>query len=92
MKVNKNFLIWALVFLGIFIITNIGESEKGASLHEKMAFSDFMSEAENKRVAEVTVSGPEVRGKMVDGTSFYTYTPYDPSMIETLRKNVILCC
>ena len=87
MKVNKNFLIWALVFLGIFIITSIGESDKGSSLHEKLAFSDFMNEAENKRVAEVTVSGPEVRGKMVDGTSFYTYTPYDPSMIETLRKN-----
>ena len=87
MKVNKNFLIWALIFLGIFIITSMGEPEKGSSSYEKMAFSDFMSEAENKRVTEVTVSGPEVRGKMVDGTSFYTYTPYDPSMIETLRKN-----
>jgi len=87
MKINKNFLIWALIFLGLFILTNIGGSKSGSAMHEKLAFSDFMNEAENKRVAEVTVSGPDVRGKMVDGTSFYTYAPYDPSMIETLRKN-----
>jgi len=87
MKINKNFLIWAAVFLALFIITGLGDSKNASSLHEKLAFSDFMSDVENKRVSEVTVSGPEVRGKMVDGTSFYTYTPYDPTMIETLRKN-----
>ena len=82
MKTNKNFLIWALIFLGLFILTNIGGQRSRAVMQEKLAFSDFMNEAEDKRVSEVTVSGPEVRGKMVDGTSFYTYTPYDPSMIE----------
>ena len=87
MKINKNFLIWALIFLGLFILTNVGGLSNEAGLKTKLAFSDFMSEAENKRIAEVTVSGPDVYGKMVDGTSFYTYAPYDPSMIETLRKN-----
>ena len=87
MKVNKNFLIWALIFLGLFIMTNVGGLKNESASREKLAFSDFMSDAENKRVSEVTVSGPDVYGKMVDGTSFYTYAPYDPSMIETLRKN-----
>lgn len=87
MKINKNFLIWALIFLGLFILTNVGGLSNEAGSKTKLAFSDFMSEAENKRIAEVTVSGPDVYGKMVDGTSFYTYAPYDPSMIETLRKN-----
>ncbi|MBO4294402.1 MAG: ATP-dependent zinc metalloprotease FtsH [Alphaproteobacteria bacterium] len=87
MKINKNFLIWALIFLGLFILTNVGGLSNEAGSKTKLAFSDFMSEAENKRVAEVTVSGPDVYGKMVDGTSFYTYAPYDPSMIETLRKH-----
>ena len=87
MKVNKNFLIWALIFLGLFILTSIGEKNSASALHEKLAYSDFMTEAENKRVAEVTVSGPDIRGKMTDGTGFYTYAPYDSNMIETLRKN-----
>jgi len=87
MKMNRNFLIWAAIFLGLFLMINItGAGSKRVS-YEKMAFSDFMSDVENKRVAEVTVSGPEVYGKRLDGTGFYTYAPYDPSMIETLRKN-----
>ena len=87
MKVNKNFLIWALIFLGVFLAMSVGGPATQSASSEKLAFSDFMSEAENKRISEVTVSGPDVYGKMIDGTSFYTYAPYDPSMIETLRKN-----
>jgi len=87
MKVNKNFLIWALIFLGVFFAMSMSSPTMQRTSEEKLAFSDFMSDVENKRVAEVTVSGPDVQGKMVDGTRFYTYAPYDPSMIETLRKN-----
>ncbi len=87
MKTNKNFLIWALIFLGLLMAFNIkGTSIQHAS-REKLAFSDFMNDAENKRVAEVVVSGPDIKGKMIDGSTFYTYAPYDPTMIETLRKN-----
>ncbi|HCU59082.1 MAG TPA: cell division protein FtsH, partial [Alphaproteobacteria bacterium] len=87
MKANKNFLIWALIFLGMFLAMSIGGTNSSRTSQEKMAFSDFMTEAENKRISEVTVSGPDVYGKMIDGTGFYTYAPYDPTMIETLRKN-----
>ena len=49
-----------------------------------------MNQAENNRIAEVTVSGPDVYGTYTDGGKFYTYTPYDPTMIETLRKNNVV--
>ena len=87
MKINRNFLIWALIFLGLFLFMNAGHVNNARVSQEKLAFSDFMNDVENKRVSEVTVSGPDVHGKMIDGTSFYTYAPYDPSMIETMRKN-----
>ena len=38
----------------------------------------------------MTVSGPDVYGTYTDGGKFYTYTPYDPTMIETLRKNNVV--
>ena len=87
MKINRNFLIWVLIFLGLFLFINLGNVNNTRVSQEKLAFSDFMNDVENKRVMEVTVSGPDVYGKMTDGTSFYTYAPYDPSMIETMRKN-----
>ena len=87
MKFGRNFLIWVLIF---FVLTSflstMGTKQQRANM-ETLAFSDFMNEAENKRIVEVTVSGPDVYGTTTDGREFYTYAPNDPSMIETLRQN-----
>ena len=87
MKLGRNFLIWALIFLIVVpMLGSFGNSQRRASM-ENMAFSDFMNSAENKQISEVTISGADVYGKMTDGREFYTYAPNDPSMIETLRQN-----
>ena len=87
MKLGRNFLIWALIFLIVIpMLGSFGNSQRRASM-ENLAFSDFMNSAENKQISEVTVSGADVYGTMTDGREFYTYAPNDPSMIETLRKN-----
>lgn len=87
MKLGRNFLIWALIFLvAIPLLGSFSNSQRRASM-ENMAFSDFMNSAENKQISEVTISGADVYGKMTDGRGFYTYAPNDPSMIETLRQN-----
>ncbi|MBO4285557.1 MAG: ATP-dependent zinc metalloprotease FtsH [Alphaproteobacteria bacterium] len=87
MKINKNFLIWAFIFIALSFFVSMSGNGARKNLQEKLAFSDFMNEAENKRIAEVTVVGNDVSGKRTDGTAFYTYTPYDPTMVETLRKS-----
>ena len=51
MKTNRNFLIWALIFLGVFLAMSVGGAGNQRSSQEKLAFSDFMTEAENKRIA-----------------------------------------
>ena len=33
------------------------------------------------------IEGADITGTLTDGKKFYTYSPYDPSMVETLRKN-----
>ena len=87
MKLGRNFLIWALIFLIVIpMLGSFGNSQRRASM-ENLAFSEFMNSAENKQISEVTVSGADVYGTMTDGREFYTYAPNDPSMIETLRKN-----
>ena len=87
MKMNKNFLIWALIFFGLFLAVNLSGGGNYHEQQQKLAFSDFMNEAENKHVSEVTIVGNSISGQMIDGTKFNTYAPFDPSMIETLRKN-----
>lgn len=90
MKFSRNFLIWILVFLVLTTFLSAVNTGSRRANMEKLAFSDFMKEAENKKISEVMVSGPEVYGTMTDGREFYTYAPNDPSMIETLRQNDVI--
>ncbi len=67
-----------------------GKGSPMTSAGAQLPFSEFMNQVENRKVAEVTVSGPDVYGTYTEGGKFYTYTPYDPTMIETLRKNGVV--
>jgi len=87
MKFNRNFIIWVLIFLALSSFFSAVSTRSERANVDHLAFSDFMNEAENKKIAEVTVSGSEVYGTTLDGRKFYTYAPDDPSMIETLRQN-----
>ena len=88
MRIGKNLIFWIMVLVGLALLAQL--SERGARRMERgqeVAFSDFMNQAENNQIAAVTVSGRDVVGSYVTGQRFHTYTPYDPTMIETLRKN-----
>ena len=87
MGMGKNLLIW----VAIFVILSFGSAMFGGDMSkasaEKLAFSEFMDRVENKQISEVTISGASINGVATNGTHFYTYAPYDPSMVENLRKN-----
>ncbi|MBE6467940.1 MAG: ATP-dependent metallopeptidase FtsH/Yme1/Tma family protein [Alphaproteobacteria bacterium] len=87
MGMGKNLLIW----VAIFVILSFGSAMFGGDMSkasaEKLAFSEFMDRVENKQISEVTISGASINGVATNGTRFYTYAPYDPSMVENLRKN-----
>ena len=87
MKQFKSIVVWlaALILLSL-MMGGVGDKAKFRG-GESLAFSDFMNMAENKKVASVTIEGPEISGVLTDGTRFNSYSPYDPSMVETLRKN-----
>ena len=87
MKQFKSMVVWlaALILLSL-MMGGVGDKAKFRG-GESLAFSDFMNMAENKKVASVTIEGPEISGVLTDGTRFNSYSPYDPSMVETLRKN-----
>ena len=87
MKFGKNLIVWIASFVLLTMIFGAFEKSKDAASLKDMPFSDFMSAVENNEVAEVTISGPNVKGTMTSGQKFETYTPYDPTMIETLRKS-----
>ncbi len=87
MKSGKNMIVWLAIILILSSIMNMFTSASQKANYERLAFSDFMNSAENKLINTVTVAGPDVSGQFNDGRKFVTYAPYDPTMVETLRKN-----
>jgi len=86
MKNSKSILFWLAAFILLsFMFNNFGPQSKQRTVSE-VAFSDFMSQAEENRVNAVTIVGHDINGTYTDGTTFHTYAPFDPDMVETLRK------
>ncbi len=91
MKIGKSLIFWLAAIVLLTAIANLtGQGAAPKVSGGELPFSEFMNRAENNKIAEVTVAGPDVYGTYVDGGKFYTYAPYDPTMIETLRKNNIV--
>ncbi len=87
MGMGKNLLIWIAVFVALSFASAMFNGDVSKASAEKLAFSEFMDKVENKQVSEVTISGASINGVATNGTRFYTYAPYDPTMVENLRKN-----
>ncbi len=88
MKAGKNLLFWVVAIVVVALLSNLvgmnGQTQM--SRGNNLAFSDFMNLVEAKNVESVSISGPDIVGRMNDGSRFYTYAPDDPTMYENLRK------
>ena len=85
---RKNFLFW--LSAGIIII--IAYSIWGAPAIPKkdITFSQFMTEAEQGKVEEVTIQDSQLRGKFTDGQTFKTVLPAGYNdLIKILRDNKV---
>jgi cell division protease FtsH len=69
----RSLLFW--IGLGIILIILYSLLQSSATVKKEVVFSDFIIDVEGDKVAEVTISGNQVRGKYVDGTAFKTITP-----------------
>lgn len=87
MRTGRNIIVWllAIVLLSGAMNMLVGGADRVNA--ENLAFSEFMNHVENKKVSEVTIEGASISGTYIDGKRFYTYAPFDPNMVEMLRKN-----
>ena len=87
MRNARNIIVWIVAFILLSAAMNMFMPGGDRVNSEKLAFSEFMDHVENKKIAEVTIEGASISGMYTDGKRFYTYAPFDPTMVELLRKN-----
>ncbi|MET0606760.1 MAG: ATP-dependent zinc metalloprotease FtsH [Beijerinckiaceae bacterium] len=81
----RNFALWVIIFLLVLALVTLfqGPGQRGDS--RSIAYSQLMDDAEQGRIAQVTIAGNEVQGVYRDGQTFSTYIPNDPQMVPNLR-------
>ena len=93
LKGNKNYRNIGLYLLMLIITVSIISSffEPKSVTQQELTYSEFLKEVEINNVSKVTIVDNSITGVLMNGTEFFTYSPDDPEMINTLRsKNIII--
>ena len=87
----RNFALWVIIFLLVVALVMLFQNPGQRQQTAEIPFSQLLSEVDQGRVREVTISGPEISGHFTDNRPFSTYAPNDPSLVQKLySKNVSL--
>jgi cell division protease FtsH len=85
----KNLLLWMVILVLIILAWNVFKT--GAAAVEEITFSRFLTQVSQGHVQKVTIRGDEVRGTYTPAagkrdTSFKTYAPNYPKLVEDLQS------
>jgi len=87
-KPMKNLLFW--ISAGILIILLVSLFQSPSTAKKDINFSQFMTEAEQGNVDEVTIQENQIQGKFRDGQTFKTVLPAGYNdLIKILRDNKV---
>ena len=83
----KNLAMWAvIVFLTIGLYNMFKNPQANAEKSNSIIFSEFLTEVDNGGVVKVDIQGNKIRGILANGSSFSTYSPNYPNLIEKLSS------
>ena len=84
----KNLAMWGIIVLlsvGLFNMFQNPNSKMGTT-KTKVAFSEFLSEVELGNVIKVEIQGNNINGVLSNGSTFSTYSPNYPNLVEKLTE------
>ncbi len=85
MNFSKNLALWVIIGLLVLALFNLFQGSAQRPGMNELAFSDFVERVERGDVKGVTIKGRQIFGQYQNGSSFATYAPDDPQLIERLR-------
>ena len=83
----KTVALWVVIALiGVMLFHLFNQPTKQTS---SLSFSEFLKVLDKGELKEVTIQGNEIKGTLINGKLFDSYTPDDPKLVERLTaKNV----
>jgi len=84
---GKNIIVWAAIFVFVVLLFNIFQSDGLLGNRNNISFSDFLTRVDEKAVNSVKIQGRVIEGTSNDGSSFSTYAPNYPDLVNRLISN-----
>ena len=83
----KNLAMWGIIVLLSVGLFNMFQNQDKIGLSKtKLSFSKFLSAVELDKVLEVEIKGSNITGVLSDGSTFITYSPNYPNLVEKLTN------
>ena len=82
----KNLMMWGVIVLLAVGLFQLFQNQKQSIVSDKVPFSSFLKNLEEGRVIQVEIQGNNIEGILSDGTTFSTYAPNDPNLVEKLSS------
>src|SRR5665213_1689720 len=80
----RNFALWVIIVLLLLALFTLFQNPGQRTTAQDVSFSQLLSEVDQGRVRDVVIQGPEIHGTFANGTSFQTYAPSDPTLVQKL--------
>jgi len=84
----KNVILWVVIAIVLMSVFNNFTSTRSGP--QTMAYSDFVDQVSQGRIAEVTITGRTIEGVNQSGQHFSTYSPGDDGLVGDLLNNKVL--
>jgi len=86
-NISKNLVLWAAICMIMIVVFNMFNKPQNAP--NDLNYTEFLAKVRKNEVDSVKIQGARVTGTLVGGQRFSTYTPDDPTLVDTLvRHNV----
>ena len=82
----RNFALWVIIVLLVVALVVLFQKPSERTPAQEINYSQLLSDADQGRIKDVTISGAEITGHYKDGKSFSIYAPNDPNLVQTLNK------
>ncbi|MFW2439447.1 MAG: ATP-dependent zinc metalloprotease FtsH [Arenicellales bacterium] len=88
-NISKNLVMWLVIAVVLMTIFN-NFAPRQAGQATKLDYSSFITDVRQGQVTKVTIAGRNITGTRQDGTTFKTYSPDDPDLVNDLLKNGVV--
>ncbi|NBN65235.1 ATP-dependent zinc metalloprotease FtsH [Microvirga tunisiensis] len=86
----RNFALWVIIALLLIALFQLFQGPGQKSATNEIPFSQFLNQADQGEIREVTIQQQLVTGRLTSGAQFQTYAPDGAQYIDELRAKGVL--